>query len=144
MSDVRVSPDGTRVAFMDHQTRYDNRGWVKLVEPDGKVRTIGGEFWGEEGIAWSRDGHQVHVGAVSGEPASHIAMPSVGSLVLYDISAEQWLLDRTDDQLGIRALVPGAAAEVVQRSRGSTWVLARPTIRPMTMGPQNRAGVEKG
>ena len=38
VSDVRVSPDGSRVAFMDHQNRFDNRGWVKVVDRDGKVQ----------------------------------------------------------------------------------------------------------
>ena len=56
VSDLRVSPDGSRVAFMDHQTRFDDRGWVKVVDRDKKVTTLAGEFWGEEGLAWAPDG----------------------------------------------------------------------------------------
>ena len=56
VSDLRVSPDGTRVAFMDHQARFDDRGWVKVVDTARNVTTLAGEFWGEEGLAWSRDG----------------------------------------------------------------------------------------
>ena len=63
MSDPRVSPDGTRVAFMDHQARFDDRGWVKIVDATGKVTTLAGEFSGEEGLAWSRDGATVFFAA---------------------------------------------------------------------------------
>src|SRR6185295_5125015 len=63
VSDPRVSPDGTRVAFMDHQTRFDDRGWIKVVDRDKKVTTLAGEFWGEEGLAWSPDGAMLWFGA---------------------------------------------------------------------------------
>jgi hypothetical protein len=56
VSDPRVSPDGRRVAFMDHQSRYDDRGWVKVVDRGKNLTTLAGEFWGEEGLAWSPDG----------------------------------------------------------------------------------------
>jgi eukaryotic-like serine/threonine-protein kinase len=58
VSDVRISPDGNRVAFLDHQQRYDDRGWVKVVDASGKVTTLAGEFWGEEGLAWSQMGQR--------------------------------------------------------------------------------------
>ena len=29
LSDPRVSPDGSRVAFFEHQWRFDDRGWVR-------------------------------------------------------------------------------------------------------------------
>ena len=46
LSDPRVSPDGTRVAFMDHQARFDDRGWVKIVDAhregdDARRRVLG-------------------------------------------------------------------------------------------------------
>ena len=56
LSDPRVSPDGSRVAFLEHPARYDDRGWLKVVDRDGTVTTLAGEFWGGEGVAWSPDG----------------------------------------------------------------------------------------
>ena len=56
LSDPRVSPDGSRVAFLEHPDRYDDRGWLKVVDRGGMVRTLAGEFWGAEGVAWSPDG----------------------------------------------------------------------------------------
>src|SRR6185295_14768309 len=37
LSDPRVSPDGTRVAFMEHPGRWDDRGYVKVVDTSKKV-----------------------------------------------------------------------------------------------------------
>src|SRR5712692_4483134 len=51
LSDPRVSPDGSRVAFFEHQQRFDDRGWVKVVDLGGHVTTLAGEYWGMEGLA---------------------------------------------------------------------------------------------
>ncbi len=125
VSDIRVSPDGRRVAFMDHQTKFDDRGWVKVIDPDGKVRTLGGEYWGEQGLCWSRDGRRVlfsatdfegvgyqpHSASATGAPATHVVLPSIGSVLLLDAAEDRWILLRDDADLGIRALLPGATEE---------------------------------
>ena len=125
VSDVRVSPDGRSVAFMDHQARYDDRGWVKVVDPGGTVRTLAGEYWGEEGLAWSSDGrsvlfsatefegvgYQPHIASAVGAPNARVILPSIGSVLLLDVSDDRWILSRDDTQLGIRALLPGARDE---------------------------------
>jgi hypothetical protein len=56
LSDVRVSPDGTRVAFFEHQWRFDDRGWVKVADRSGRVTSVDGEFFGLQGLAWAPDG----------------------------------------------------------------------------------------
>jgi WD40 repeat protein len=60
ISDLRVSPDGTRVAFFDHPLAGDDRGSLKVVDASGHVSTRTGEYWGEEGLAWSRDSQTVY------------------------------------------------------------------------------------
>jgi hypothetical protein len=110
---------------MDHQTRYDDRGWVKVVDPDGKVRTLGGEYWGEQGLSWSRDGRKVlfsatdfegvgyqpHMASVAGVPAAHVVLPSIGSVLLLDAAEDRWILVRDDVQLGIRGVLAGTTEE---------------------------------
>ncbi len=59
ISDPRVSPDGKRVAFADHQWWLDDRGWIKLVEEDGPVTTLSQEFATVQGATWTRDGSQI-------------------------------------------------------------------------------------
>ena len=56
-SDVRVSPDGRLVAFIDHPLRGDNNGNVKVVDTDGKVRLTGP--YAISGLAWSPRGDEV-------------------------------------------------------------------------------------
>jgi hypothetical protein len=110
---------------MDHQARYDNRGWVKVVQPDGTIRTLGGEYWGEEGLAWSSDGrnvlfsasefegvgYQPHIASAGGDPATRVILPSIGSVFVLDVRDDRWILVRNDEQLGVRALFPGASEE---------------------------------
>ena len=44
------------MAFFEHQWRFDDRGWVKVVDRAGKVTTLAGELWGLQGLAWTPDG----------------------------------------------------------------------------------------
>jgi Tol biopolymer transport system component/predicted Ser/Thr protein kinase len=72
ISDIRVAPDGTRVAFMDHLTGNDNRGWVRVVDTVKAVTTLGAEFAAERGLAWSADGRTVFFSAI--EPAGNLTI----------------------------------------------------------------------
>jgi hypothetical protein len=126
LSDPRVSPDGTRVAFFEHPWRYDDRGWVKVVDRAGTVTTLGGEFWGLQGAAWSADGASVvFSGSASGGgilqpmsvPASGQRPPRPvfgvpGRFVVHDIARDgRWLAVREDLAFGVRARVPGETGE---------------------------------
>ena len=66
LSDPRVSPDGSRVAFAEHPLRFDDRGVVKMVDRAGRVTTLTGELWGLQGLAWTPDGSRI---IFSGNPA---------------------------------------------------------------------------
>jgi eukaryotic-like serine/threonine-protein kinase len=126
-SDLRVSPDGTRVAFMDHQLKFDDRGWIKVVDRQGRVSTLAGEYWGEEGLAWSSDGATIYfsAGVVPGlesyqpmavstgaNPTAREALSSIGAVIVQDVSRDgRWLVMRADAEASVRALVPGATAE---------------------------------
>src|SRR5438094_3323902 len=56
ISYMRISPDGNRVAFLDHNVLGDDRGEVAAVDRNGK-RTVLSHAWGsEDGLAWSHDG----------------------------------------------------------------------------------------
>jgi Tol biopolymer transport system component len=55
----RVSPKGDRVAFMDHPTQLNTRGWVAVVDLTGKKTVLSGEWSSEEGLAWAPAGDEV-------------------------------------------------------------------------------------
>jgi serine/threonine protein kinase/Tol biopolymer transport system component len=59
VSHPRVSPDGRRVAFLDHPVYGDNRGTVAVIEPGGPKTTLTGDCPSEEGLAWSPAGGEV-------------------------------------------------------------------------------------
>ena len=56
---MRVSPDGQRIAFVDHPVRGDNVGTVTLVDLQGNLTTT--EISGSQGLAWRSDGQEVWI-----------------------------------------------------------------------------------
>jgi serine/threonine protein kinase/Tol biopolymer transport system component len=58
-SDVRVSPDGNRIAFMRHPVDGDDRGDVEIIDRSGRLVAKSPEYSGEEGVVWSPGGKQV-------------------------------------------------------------------------------------
>jgi dipeptidyl aminopeptidase/acylaminoacyl peptidase len=59
VSHPRLSPDGTRVAFLEHPVYGNDSGYVSLASPDGRVVRLTSEWAGAQGLAWSRDGKEV-------------------------------------------------------------------------------------
>ena len=57
VNNIRVSPDGRFVAFIDHPQRGDNNGNVKVVDASGKVLFTGP--FANRGVAWSPEGNEV-------------------------------------------------------------------------------------
>jgi hypothetical protein len=126
ISDPRVSPDGSRVAFFEHPQRFDDRGWLRVVDRGKTVRTLAGEYWGEEGIGWSSDGQTIFYSAAdagadgyfpravaaTGASAPRDALPNAGVVYLYDVSRTgRWLIVRVDDYRSVRVLLPGQTEE---------------------------------
>jgi WD40 repeat protein len=52
ISNIRFSPKGDRIAFMDHPGLWDNRGAVCVVDLSGHVQALTAEYESEQGIAW--------------------------------------------------------------------------------------------
>ena len=58
-SDVRISPDGKRIAFMRHPVDGDDRGDVEIIDLSGRLIAKSPDYSGEEGVAWSSNGREV-------------------------------------------------------------------------------------
>ncbi len=120
VSNVRVSPDGGLIAFIDHPERGDNNGFVKVVDPEGKVRLSGP--YANTGIAWSPRGDEVWstdpltVTSLSGK--SRVPWNAPGGVALHDIARDGRLL--LSNISSRREIVGAAAGE--GRERNLTWL----------------------
>jgi eukaryotic-like serine/threonine-protein kinase len=130
ISHARVSPKGDLVAFLDHSDQTDDRGVVRVVDREGRVRTLSPgpaagvtEWAGAAGLAWHPSGREVWFTATADRDARAVWAVTLGGrlrpvarapgdLTLHDISAGgKVLVTRDARRLGILARAPGEAAE---------------------------------
>ncbi len=123
ISHPRVSPDGSRVAFLDHPIYADDRGSLAVVDRRGRRTTLSGEWASALGLAWSASGREVwftasgqglnstlHAATLSGK-VREIAS-AAGRLTLLDVSRQgRALVSRDQSRLRILGLAPGERQE---------------------------------
>ena len=99
----RVSPSGDSIAFIDHPVQGDDSGSVAIVDLQGKKRSLTGEWFTAQGLAWSPDGKEVwftasksgtdrtlYASTLDGQ--SRIVARLPGALMLLDIAKDGRLL----------------------------------------------------
>jgi dipeptidyl aminopeptidase/acylaminoacyl peptidase len=59
ISHIRFSPQGDKIAFMDHPDLWDNVGPVCVTDLSGKVKILTRQWVSEHGVAWSPDGKEI-------------------------------------------------------------------------------------
>ncbi len=123
ITDPRVSPDGARIAFLDHPVWPDDRGTVAVVSLAGKKATLTQEWVSEDGLAWGPEGKEVwftasdrgnarSLRAVSLDGKARLVSGIPGTARLQDISPEGRVLFTRDEQSnGIVALAAGEGKE---------------------------------
>ncbi|HKF44808.1 MAG TPA: protein kinase [Thermoanaerobaculia bacterium] len=123
ISHPRISPDGLRVAFLEHWLTGDDRAKVIIVDRAGQKMT-GATTWSTAwGVAWPPDGKEVwftairtgaqrELRALSLSGAERLVARSPAMLTLYDISRDGRVLLAHDTlRFGIIGLAPGATRE---------------------------------
>src|SRR5437870_5019999 len=136
ISYMRISPDGNRVAFLDHNLIGDDRGEVAAVDRNGK-RTVLSHDWGsEDGLAWSPDAKEVWFTAadagagrallavtLNGKERRVLAIPS--EMMVLDMARDgRALISRGTRHAGISALLEGE-----KRERDLSWLDASGAVR---------------
>ena len=121
LSDVRVSPDGRLVAFIDHPQRGDNVGTVKVVDTDGKIR-VNGPF-AVNGLAWSAKGDEVWTSDRGGVSATSLSgktrvVWSVPGGFIQDVARDGRVICGVNSSR--REIVGVSAADGVERNL--TWL----------------------
>ncbi len=128
VSNLRVSPDGREVGFLDHPARRDDGGNVMVVDRGGGKKVLAGVFASMDGLAWRPDGHEVWFTAakisnrglfgvdLSGRLRSISRV--TGNLTLRDIARDgRVLLTQDVERLGNLGRGPGEPKE-----RELTWL----------------------
>lgn len=124
LSEVRVSPAGDWLAFIDHPVeRFDDYGIVMVVDLKGNNRKLSKAYASARGLAWSPAGDEVWftaaentlnhgLHAVSLQGKERLLARAPGRLNLQDISKDgRLLVTREDGRIGMMALAPCDAAE---------------------------------
>jgi thiamine kinase-like enzyme len=110
ISDIRFSPRGDRIAFMDHPAAWDDRGSVSVVDLRGKRQTLSTGWDTESGLDWTPSGDQIWFTAAThgstnrslwsvdlkGNTRKVLAIP--GGLTLQDIAPDGRVLVTVDTE----------------------------------------------
>jgi Tol biopolymer transport system component len=126
LRDLRLSPDGTRLAFRQREARLGKAFAVIVLDADGRTHKVG-DWNNAKGLAWAPGGKEiVFASNESGSTEIHAATPSGkvrllgrfdGFVKLHDISRRgELLLTRDDYREGIMAHAPGS-----DRERDLSW-----------------------
>jgi Tol biopolymer transport system component len=59
VSHPRISPDGTRVAFLEHPVYGNDVGYVAVAPAGGRPERVTPVWAGVQGLSWSRDGKEI-------------------------------------------------------------------------------------
>jgi serine/threonine protein kinase/Tol biopolymer transport system component len=123
ITDLRVSPKANLIAFIEHPIQDDPRGWVGVVDLNGKGRALSAEYLDASGLAWSPRGEEIYFTAASAGHAralravtpagkERLVLKTPGSLRLYDVSGDGSMLLELANQRGIvRGFFAGQTTE---------------------------------
>lgn len=123
ISDLRFSPKGDRLAFIDHNLYGDDGGTVEVIDLNGKHVTLTERWASVLGAAWSPSGDEVWFTAtstgfsrslrgvtLSGKLRELLSAP--GTLTLHDVAAGgRALISRDALRAGAIGLAPGETKE---------------------------------
>jgi len=126
ITDVRISPDGMQVAFIEHPLVPDDRGGVALADRQGGIRHLTPYFPTGRSLCWRPDGKEIwYTASLHGDDSGMYAVTPAGKnrivmrapieLVIEDISASgEVLLEsvRYQIEMGIKRSSDSRARDV--------------------------------
>jgi Tol biopolymer transport system component len=110
ISNIRFSPRGDRIAFLDHPDRWDPSGSVRITDLAGNQNTLSDGWDWESGLAWSPAGNEVWFAALkngssnrslwavslSGKQRQVLTVP--GGFTMQDIAPDGRVLATLDNE----------------------------------------------
>ncbi len=117
---LRVSPDGKHLAFLQHPYGSDDRGDVVVSDLSGSMRKISTGWAAEEGLSWTPSGKEIWFSAtnagsdltlhaVSLDGRERIVSSQAGGLRIQDISSAGQVLLSRDELISKSELFSGAS-----------------------------------
>lgn len=124
ISDIRFSPQGDQIAFIDHPALWDDRGSVCVIDFSGHLTSLTQNWESAEGLAWRPDGKEVWFTAaekgnhgslmgvtLSGKTRTLLVLPS--GLTLQDVASDgRVLVALHSKRLAMAASSLGSAQDV--------------------------------
>jgi Tol biopolymer transport system component len=119
----RISPDGKRVAFADHEnTGGDDEGSVAIIDLDGREKKLASGFVSIEGIVWSSAGDELWFTATRTGSAENLRGVTLTGKerMITNVPGGMWLQDTRNGlalmvthqiRIGIRGKPPGGKEE---------------------------------
>jgi dipeptidyl aminopeptidase/acylaminoacyl peptidase len=120
ITNIRFSPKGDKIAFMDHPALWDNRGSVCMVDLAGHKRTLSSGWKSEEGLAWGPRADEVWFTAVEGGSNRRLMAVNLsgqlrtilnvpGGLALQDVAADgRVLVTFATQRIAMEAAIKGS------------------------------------
>jgi eukaryotic-like serine/threonine-protein kinase len=129
ISHIRVSPQGDRIAFIDHPAEWDVRGAICVTDLSGHVQTLTNQWESAQGVAWRPDGKEIWFTATQkGEALNLLAVDLAGKIrtvlnspvgiILQDISSDGRVLVTT---LNSRRLSLALSVQGVEPDKELSW-----------------------
>ncbi len=129
ISDPRVSPQGDRIAFLDHPLQGDDGGSVALVDFSGKKKTVSSSWGTVHSLAWTPNGDEIwfcahkaggdralYAVTLAGRERLLARVP--GALDLHDIWRDgRVLMTRSNERRGMIGLAAGES-----KDRDLSWL----------------------
>ncbi|HEV3219709.1 MAG TPA: protein kinase [Candidatus Acidoferrales bacterium] len=124
VSDLRFSPRGDQIAFMEHPLRFDDRGSIDVVDLEGHKKILTQGYETVEGLAWGGDEETIYFAAQTGAQTTvqlfavtqsgrtRTAFADTDNIFLADRNGKgDMLLTGNSYKEILKALAPGAAVE---------------------------------
>ncbi len=123
ISDARISPDGERVAFIDHPILFDSLGSVNVVDRAGNRKALTGTLADVLGLVWHPSGKEIwftgsyiHLSSnlmgVTLSGGQRLVWAGAGEVIVQDIAQDgRVLFIRQNRRRGIAGLFPGQKGE---------------------------------
>src|SRR5581483_7424723 len=136
ISDVRFSPSGDRIAFIEHASVFDDRGAVCVVDLSGQKKQLSTGWASASGLAWDVKGNEIWFTAVQGgenralwrvdlSGKLHEVLRVPGTLTLEDIAPDGRVLVT----LGNERLAMELAGDTTQDESWYDWTIAKDISR---------------